>query len=178
MTAKPETREFSRLIDLDRVAESEVVHEIVATAEERSALAKRFELLAIDRLEARIRLRRTRGRAELRLSGEIKAEVTQACVVTLAPVQGTANGEFTVLYGTAPPASDVEIDPEGDALWEPLPEGPLDVGELVAQEMALALDPYPRAPGAVLDPGWNPPPAPEEKVNPFAALAKLRKPSE
>jgi uncharacterized metal-binding protein YceD (DUF177 family) len=174
--SKPAAGEFSRPIDLERVAESEVVHDIAATAEERAALAARFGLLAIDQLEARIRLRRTRGRTELRLVGRIRADVTQACVVTLAPVEATVDEEFTVLYGTAPVTSDVDIDPEANALWEPLPAGPLDVGELVAQELVLALDPYPRASGAVLDPGLNPPVVPEPKVNPFAVLAKLRKP--
>ncbi len=172
---KPATVEFSRPIDLERVTDVEVTHDIAATREECAALAARFGLLAIDKLEARIRLRRTRGRAELRLRGRIQADVTQACVVTLAPVGNTVDEEFTVLYGTAPESGDVEIDPEADSLWEPLPDGPLDVGELVAQEMVLALDPYPRAPGAVLDPGLKPTEAPEPKVNPFAVLAKLRK---
>ena len=174
--SKPAVGEFSRFVDLERVSDSEVVHEIAATEEERAALAARFELLAIAKLEARIRLRRTRGKAELRLTGRLQAEVTQPCVVTLAPVENTVEEEFTVLYGSAPATGAVEIDPEADALWEPLPDGPLDLGELVAQELSLALDPYPRAPGAVLDPGRNPPEAPEEKVNPFAVLAKLRKP--
>jgi len=172
----PAPGEFSRPVDLERVAESEVVHDIAATPEERSALAERFGLLAIDRLEARIRLRRHRGRAELRLKARIQAAITQACVLTLAPVPATVDEEFTILYGTALTEADVEIDADGDTLWEPLPDGPLDLGELVAQEMVLALDPYPRAPGAVLDPGLNPPEASEEKVNPFAALEKLRKP--
>lgn len=174
--SKPVAGEFSRFVDLERVSDAEVVHDIAATEEERAALAARFGLLAIDKLEARIRLRRTKGRAELRLVGRLQAEVTQPCVVTLAPVENTVEEEFTVLYGSAPATADVEIDPEADALWEPLPAAPLDLGELVAQELSLALDPYPRASGAVLDPGLNPPAAPEEKVNPFAVLAKLRKP--
>ena len=80
-------------------------------------------------------------------------------------------------------AIDVDaIDPD-EELEEALPEGPLDLGELVAQEFAVALDPYPRAPGAAFKPVWGadevPDPAetpPEGKIRPFADLkARLKK---
>jgi hypothetical protein len=82
-------------------------------------------------------------------------------------------------------AGDVDmdaIDPD-EELEEPLPEGPLDLGELVAQEFAVALDPYPRAPGAAFTPTWGEDPAgvaagepPEGKIRPFADLkARLQK---
>ena len=51
---------------------------------------RRFGLISIERLEARIKLRRRRGKALLRLSGHFSADVTQSCVVTLAPVPGGA----------------------------------------------------------------------------------------
>ena len=46
----------------------------------------------------------------------------------------------------------------------------LDLGEAAAEQLALALDPYPRAPDAVL------PDIPDEpEVLPFATLASLRR---
>lgn len=184
MSRRPQDPEFSRLVDIDRVGHTEVVHDIAATAEERAALARRFDLLAFDKLEARIRLRRARGGSVLRLAGRLTADAVQSCVVTLEPVPSHVESEFTVLYGEGEVGgSGVDIDPELESTVEPWPEGPLDLGETVAQEFALALEPYPRAPGAALDPSPEPAPDPApdpadvpEKVNPFAVLGHLRRP--
>jgi uncharacterized metal-binding protein YceD (DUF177 family) len=166
--------EFARPIDLGRIGEVETLHDISATAEERSALAARFQLLGIDRLEARVRVRRTRGKLRVRLTGRFTADVIQGCVVTGDPVPGHIEKDFTVIYGDVDEGSEVLIEPEGEADFEPLPKGAIDLGETVAQELAMALDPYPRAPGA----GVEAPPAekPEPpRENPFAVLAKLKK---
>lgn len=180
MTRRVPTPEFSRPIDIDRVGNTEIVHELSATPEERAALAARFDLLDLAKLEARIRLRRARGGSVLRLVGTIMADAVQACVVTLEPVPAHVEAEFTVLYGEGGVGGDgVDIDPDSETALEPWPEGPLDIGEAVAQEFALALDPYPRAPGVALDPAWAPgddPADTPEKVNPFAVLGKLKQP--
>lgn len=173
------TPEFSRPLAVDRIGHSEVAHDLVASAEERAALAKRFDLLALDRLEARLRLRRARGGSVLRLAGRLTADVVQACVMTLAPVPGHVETEFTILYGDGGVGDEgIDIDPELESTVEPWPEGALDLGEIVAQELVLALEPYPRAPGAALDPSYeasgSAADAPE-KVNPFAVLGNLRR---
>lgn len=167
--------EFSRPIDLDRVGDTELVRDISATAAERAALARRLGLVAIERLEAQVRLRRERAGTVVRLAARLVAEVTQTCVVTLAPVHNRLAEDFTVLYGDTPRAAEIDLDAAAEEILEPWPAGALDVGEAVAQELALALDPYPRAPGAAIE---SPPASPEavpEKVNPFAGLEKLRR---
>jgi uncharacterized metal-binding protein YceD (DUF177 family) len=129
-------------------------------------------LLALDRLEAQVRLSRLAG-GFLRLAAELSADVTQACVVTLEPVRSRIEEEFTLLYSNGPEEKAGEVVLSGsDEVVEPLSEGSLDIGEAVAQQLSLALDPFPRAPGAEL-PGEAAPEAPE-RVSPFAALAALR----
>ena len=54
---------------------------------------------------------------------------------------------------------------------EPMVDGAVDLGEAAAEQLALALDPYPRAPGAVFEPL---PEAEATKVSPFAALRRLQ----
>ncbi len=180
MARREPVPEFSRPVEIDRVGHTEVVHDIVASADECAALAKRFDLLALEKLEARLRLRRARGGSVLRLAGRLSADVVQSCVVTLAPVPGHVEAEFTVLYGDGGAGeAGIEIDPEIESTLEPWPDSPLDLGEIVAQELALALEPYPRAPGAVLDPSYEPsgePAGSPEKVNPFKILGNLRRP--
>lgn len=174
MTVDPTTPEFSRPIELERVGDAELSRSVSATAEERARLARRLGIPSIERLEAEVKLRRERAGALLRLRGHMIAEVTQTCVVTLEPVHNRLVEDFTVLYGEVPAAAAIEMDPDAEEEVEPWPEGPLDVGEAIAQELSLALDPYPRAPGAAAPTG-DEPDAVSEKVNPFAGLGKLRR---
>jgi hypothetical protein len=138
--------EFSRPVALDRLA-GEPVHDIVARAAERAALARRFGLLALDRLAARVTLLRLPG-GLLRLTGELVAEVTQECVATLEPVASRVADRFALLFSEGPDAErEVMLSGEAEPV-EPIAGDALDIGEAVAQQLSLVLDPYPRAPGA------------------------------
>lgn len=160
------TPELSRLVDLHRLPPGEAVFDIAASAVERQALAGRFDLLALDRFEAQVRLSRLPG-GFLRLSARLSADVVQACVVTLEPVASRVEDEFTLSYGATAPLDEISPSGAGD-LIEPLPtSGQLDIGEAVAQQLSLALDPYPHAPGAQVAPSAGP-----VGTSPFAALAK------
>jgi len=150
--------EFSRRVELARVGALESTYPISAEAREREALARRFELLSLDRLEAEIRLKRVGG-GMIRLTGRLSADVAQACVVSLEPVASALEQDFTVLYGATELDKIVMVDLESDAA-EPFDGDAIDIGEAVAQQLALALDPYPRAPGVCLewkDDAANPP---------------------
>ena len=136
-------------------------------------MARRFGLLGFDLLRATAKFESADGpdgadgKGEgglLRLSGHLSAEVSQACVLTLEPVARRIEEDFTLLYslepgpapagaegtGAAAGAAEVVVDPEAEDPAEPLGPGGLDLGEAVAQQLAVALDPYPRAPGAAL----------------------------
>ena len=167
--------EFSRPIDVARIGSVETVHEVSATPDERVALARRLGLLGLDRLEARIGLRCAQGGTLLYLVGRLTADVVQACVVTLEPVANHLEEGFTVIYGRLPEETEVSVDVDDDSVREPWPEGPLDIGEAVAQELAISLDPYPHAAGAVLKSGEGADSEPEKRINPFSVLANLRK---
>jgi uncharacterized metal-binding protein YceD (DUF177 family) len=143
--------EFSRRVELARLGAHEALYPIAAEAGEREALARRFDLLSLDRLKADIRLQRLAG-GMVRLSGKLFADVVQACVVSLEPVACTLEQDFTVLYGHSEPGKSVLVDLETDEA-EPFDGNAIDIGEAVAQQLVFALDPYPRAPGARLE--WD-----------------------
>lgn len=166
--------EFSRRLDLEAVRGPRVRFDVAASPTECVALAKRFGLVRLDRLAAA-------GEATLgagghwRLSGRLDAAVVQTCVVTLDPVPAEVRDDFEIEFAPAEGAEEegeVEVM-DGDA--EPLPPGGvLDIGEIVAQQLSLALDPFPRTPGAV----WSGPdegaPAGEaepDRAKPFEDLA-------
>ena len=140
------TPEFSRLVPLARVGRQPLRQEIAATEGECAALARRFDLVALDRLAATVELVRS-GADTILLHAEFEADFVQTCVVTLDPVGGALKESFALRYG--PPASEAgDTDPGGDAAFEPLLGEAIDIGEAVAQEFSLALPPFPRSPEA------------------------------
>lgn len=149
MPAQPPKPEFSRVVEVPKRRGKTVTLAIAAAPAERAALARRFDLLALDRLEAGLQLELQRD-GIVQVSGTLVAELEQSCVVTLEPVPSRLAEEFTLLYG--PPEADSEIELDGEAEpVEPFEGDRIDVGEAVAQQLSLALDPFPRAPGATID---------------------------
>ena len=142
----PLATEFVRPIELSRLNQGEQRFIINANAAERAALAERFGLVGLDRLEAGVRLGRIAG-GLVRLEAEMTADVTQTCVVTLEPVKNHVAEKFTVLYGEGGEAREVTLDGEAETI-EAIVGGVIDIGEAVAQQLSLALDPFPHAPGA------------------------------
>jgi uncharacterized metal-binding protein YceD (DUF177 family) len=170
--SKP-TPEFSRLVALARLGTEPFRQEIAASPEERERLARRFDLVSLDRLSAAVALYRQSGEM-VRLEADFTADFAQECVVTLEPVAATIVHRFTLLYGPAAEDTQPEIELDAEApVFEPLTGDAIDIGEAVAQELSLALPEFPRDPNAVLDAAA----IAEEPANPFAALAKLRRPS-
>jgi uncharacterized metal-binding protein YceD (DUF177 family) len=160
--------EFSRPVSLSRLGGEPFRLRITADETERVALARRFDLVSLDRLVAEVELVRELMGTIL-LSAEFEADFEQSCIVTLDPVAGSVSERFQLRYG-APEAEQGAPDDDGPA-FEPFTGDAVDIGEAVAQEFSLALPPFPRAPDAVIED--TPSAAPDD--GPFAALARLRR---
>ena len=139
--------EFSRVVPLAQLGAETFRQEIAASEAEREALARRFGLLALDRLAAEVELVR-QGPDTILLRAEFEAAFAQSCVVTLDPVEGAMAANFALRY--EPPEPDSEDSVNDDLAFEPLVADFIDIGEAVAQEFSLALPAFPRSPGAVL----------------------------
>lgn len=169
----PAEAEFSRPVALARLGAEPFCQEIEAAEGERERLARRLGLEALDRLRARVTLRRRAGETVL-LEARFEAAFTQTCVVTLEPVPGAVSGSFALLYGPAdagPGEFDAAADPD-EPVFEPLSGAAIDIGEAVAQELSLALPEFPRHPDAAAEPVDA---AAEPVDGAFAGLARLGK---
>jgi uncharacterized metal-binding protein YceD (DUF177 family) len=162
--------EFSRRVPLTRIGAEPYRQEIAADEAERAALARRFDLVRLDRLNAVVELERERGGTIL-LRAEFAAEFAQTCIVTLDPVAGAVQDRFALRYGL-PEAEPEEAGPGDDdePAFEPLEGEAIDIGEAVAQEFSLCLPPFPRAADASVDDACV---AVDAAEGPFAALARL-----
>jgi len=141
--------EFSRMVRVDTLGGAPRTLKIEAEAHEREALATRFGLEAVDRLEAEMSL--VRSGETITATGLLFAEVTQSCVATAAPVPARIEEPFTILFQPErqPAGADEEIElseEECDIVF--YAGAMIDVGEAVAETLALSLDPWPRSPEA------------------------------
>jgi len=145
-----------------------------ATEGERVRLAEALEIMGCRRLTAEFTIRAI-GKGHYRLAGKVAADITQACVVTLEPIEQRASGDFDVEFwpaGGLPQSTEDEIEALSAAEIEPIEHGRIDVGQIVFETLSASIDPYPRKEGAEFDP-----PADEgggAAAGPFAALRKLR----
>lgn len=146
-----------------------------ATAEEKAALAAALDLVSVQSLRARYRIRPSAGGRYL-LRGKLEATVEQTCVVSLATLTNKVSQELDVSFwpqaDITPPAEGA-VDLEDEAEPEPIEDGRLPVGRIIFETFAAAIDPFPRAPDAKLD--WKTPEGDAPTPSPFAALARLKK---
>ncbi|MDQ2878974.1 MAG: DUF177 domain-containing protein [Pseudomonadota bacterium] len=164
--------EFCRLEQGDTIGADERQVSISADEAERGALARRFGLKAIERLDADFTLHRDAVGIVAR--GRVRAAVVQACVVTDAPVPAAIDEQVALRFVVDQAAGDEERELNADDCDVVAYDGAaIDLGEAAAETMALALDPFPRAPGAAAalrDAGG----IGEEDAGPFGALAGLK----
>ncbi len=140
--------EFQRLYPLETVSAVPHTVSIAATPEECTALAIRFDLQQIGSLAAEATL--VKGPDGYHARGTLKADIVQSCVATNGPVPATLTEPFDIRFVAetdVPDSEELELDAEEcDTMFH---DGRgLDLGEAVAQTLALALDPFPRAPDA------------------------------
>ncbi|MHA1573527.1 MAG: YceD family protein [Alphaproteobacteria bacterium] len=166
--------EFSRMVDCASLGRSIQRHEIEADESERMALAARLGLLSLDEMKAEVVLARTPD-GSVRMKAKFKARLVQSCIVALQPVPQELGEDFELFF-----KEDAGLDGIGvlevtieDELWpEPLDQGRIDIGEVVSQQLALVLDPYPRALGAVFEASAEPVNRAEAR-KPLAEIGKL-----
>jgi uncharacterized metal-binding protein YceD (DUF177 family) len=176
--------EIERIVDLDRMGLGGAALEISASEGERAALTKRFGFLALPAFSARATVERRPG-GQVVVEGRLRGKIVQACILTLDPVTQELDDVFRIVFKQDlaeerdPESGEAVLSAQADAP-EPLTGNLLDVGEIVAEQLALAADPYPRRPGAKLEDVLPKPHAgrragrEEGRRYPFAGLAALR----
>lgn len=143
---------------------------LTADPDELAALANEDGVVSIEALKAAFKIAR-QGK-NIRVTGQVRASVTQECVVTLEPFSTEIVEDVDVRYAfpAAPvpqpresgrmsrrraqdlmvdhrPAPPVFAAHEEDDPPDTIIDGKIDLGALAAEFMALGLDPYPRKPG-------------------------------
>jgi hypothetical protein len=165
---------FSRPVKVEAIPRDGLETSIEASEAERAALADFNGLPGVDKLVATFRLKHGAGGTVV-VRGEVRADVTQNCVVTLEPFAASFVEPVDVRF--APPREEpspgasrsegesLKLDVEDEP--DPILDGKIDLGVLASEFLTLGLDPYPRKPGVAFESLAGD----EESDSPFSALA-------
>ena len=173
--------EFSRKFTVRKLPADGLAVNLVATAEECAALAVRLGILSCNEVAADLTLTAHEGGRMVRGEGRLRARVSQACVVSLEPVEQIIDEPVSLLFlengANAAEEAVIDLDPDDEEVPDPIVRGVFDAGAPIAEILALALDPYPRRPNVE----FQAPPVPiadrepsSKTTNPFAVLQALR----
>nr|WP_246413759.1 DUF177 domain-containing protein [Martelella radicis] len=173
---------FSRPFPVARAAAVPFEMRLEAKGQELDRLADFLDVDAVTALEGDLRITPWR-REGVRVRGDVKARIVQSCVVTLEPIETDLAETVDATY--LPEHSrqfkrklneegELLVDPEGPDDPEPFVGSEIDIAAVVIEAIGLAIDPYPRKPGAELppEPGTDEEEesAEAERESPFAAL--------
>jgi uncharacterized metal-binding protein YceD (DUF177 family) len=161
--AKPE---FSRPLEVARIPKLGSHEKLSATDHECAALAKRLLVPKIHALKAALKAQPWRG-GGVKVTGTADIDLDQESVVSLERFRSKLNVPVERYYLNIKGEHDVDSELEID----PIEHGSIDLGELVAESIALELDPYPRMAGESFQPIIESDPADDDKpANPFTVL--------
>jgi uncharacterized metal-binding protein YceD (DUF177 family) len=166
---------WSHPVRRDNVPEAGLHLDLVADEATRVALAEVAAVRGLPHLAASFDV--VRQGAGLKVTGEVAATVEQTCVVTLEPMTSELREPVDLAFvpphaGEPHDEAGDDVDPEAEDEPETLVDGIADLGAVATEFLLLAIDPYPRKPGAVFEAPQTDDPA----GHPFAALAALKKP--
>ncbi len=152
--------EWSVPFDVASLGPKPLSRKIVADRDSCADLAVRFDVAGLADVQAALTLERIRGGHVIHVTGTVQALVHQTCSLTGDPmetiIQDTIEAYFSepsdvISFAKGRVAADVRagetevpmVD-EADAP-EPIINGTIDLGEIAAQFLSLAIDPYPRS---------------------------------
>ncbi len=135
--------EFSHKTAMDKIFKAPRKFSLSANREQCAKIAKRLQIISLESLTGEISCT-TKGPIII-VTGQVTAELQQACVISLDPVTETVDEAFALEFIRRPDDDDDPLDLDAP---ESVSGDDLDIGEILVQQLALALNPYPRAEGA------------------------------
>ena len=134
----------------------------------RKRIIKALDLASLTTFEADLKI--VPAHVGWTLSGRVRATLEQVCGITLEPLPVQVDERFSVdLVEAAEPETDeIEVTLDDNAP-DVIEEGRIDLGQYAVEQLALALDPFPRKAGAE----FVQPDEPAE-ISPFAVLKDFK----
>jgi uncharacterized metal-binding protein YceD (DUF177 family) len=167
---------ISRPYNLNRLGQAGDTVDVQISDPERTTLAAFVGVPRIDAFSAQIELKKISPN-RFQLDFSLAVDICQSCVVTLVDVPAHIERRFSreLHFNPALHRALDRAEPEDIPLEDDVPEEiaslHYDLAAPLIEELVLAIDPYPRAPGVAFEPPADGPEAPE---SPFAVLKGLK----
>ena len=163
---------------VDQIPDTGLHRDIEADSVACEAMAELAEVREISSAKASFDVTLRKG-DRVHVAGRVRALVGQICVVTLDPMESTIDEAIDLEFAPPeqiPQLSDLvdeaeESDEEIPDPPEPIVNGMIDLGRIATDALFLAINPYPRKPGAVFEPKLEPA---DPGDHPFAALKAFK----
>jgi hypothetical protein len=166
-------------VPVTQIPDTGLHRDIEADQPARHAMAEVAGLREVAYARASFDLRH-KSAGQVRVTGRVQARIGQSCVVTLDPIESEIDEAIDLTFAPAEatvPRADLadherdQLDDEIADQPEPIVDGMIDLGRLATDMLFLAIDPYPRKPGAVFEAQVA---AADPEDHPFAALKALQ----
>lgn len=173
---------MSHAVSVLRLPKKGMPVRIEADEAQREQLAREHDLLGVESFCADLLVEAWK-RDGIKVAGEVVARITQACIVTLDPLESTVRSRFEALFVpqnsslaryAADPSGEIFVDPEGPDAPEVFAGDRIDVGALAEEFFALEIDPYPRSASAGDEIVHGDNSFGDERESPFARLRALK----
>ncbi len=135
--------EWSRIVDVANLPDAGKSFSLRASDDERRKIAARLNIPAVTSLTGSVSLQPADDGVDL--SGDIKAVLERTCSVSLEPMIETVEDTIDVLFSRnlveKRDGDDILLE---DEAIEPLEGDTIDIADFLVQQLALAMDPWPR----------------------------------
>jgi uncharacterized metal-binding protein YceD (DUF177 family) len=180
------TPEFSFLVNCNKLYQAKKIIELEANAQECKALARRFGLISLGRLKLKAFVSRQSIEIVL-LNCNFIAHYTQECIVSLKPLKKNIDCTFERIYSSVvhdclghesePQEEHIQNIEDAQDPPDPIIDGYFNLGESVAEQLSLEIDPFPRSMDINFDSfsSSQGKQKSENFANPFAVLEQLKK---
>ncbi|WP_269513479.1 YceD family protein [Brevundimonas subvibrioides] len=164
---------FSEVVRLNEIGTGLTRH-LVPDEAARARIVKALDLATLSSFDAELSVAPSRG--GWTLSGRVTAVAEQVCGITLEPLPVRIDERFSIdlveAHAQEPDEVEVEVSLDDDAP-DVIEDERIDLGQYAVEQFALALDPFPRKPGAEFV-------QPEEpaEISPFAVLKAFKLPDD
>lgn len=167
----PDDLPWTHVIEVAAVPPEGQVFELAPDEATRERLARFAGVVAIPSLKARLEVRPA-GVKGAHVAGNLEGVVRQTCVVSLEEFDNPVAESIAVDFAVDPESAG---EPEEDEdLPDPIIDGKIDLGALATEFLVLAVDPYPRKPGAQLVVPQSAEPESGGRRSPFENLSGLK----
>lgn len=168
---------FSYPLEVDDIGSALRHYKLKATPEQLAYIQEVLKVDGVKSFESKMEVKLYKSQNRLEVRGTAKADLELTSVISLEKFVKTYSPEFVVTFDTKMTPQDlkeVEFDFEDD-VPDLIVDGKIDLAAIAMEQIALSIDDFPRKDGEVFEYKSEFDEETTQEMNPFAALAKLKK---